>query len=332
MSLRVRTTAACLTAGLLGACSAPSEVQATRGGAPFSPPPEAAEPAGSEGAMGGGRYGLFVLTHDADESGVAVSGQLAVFTGFGRNEVLHALTGPEVAWLAAGTPAPGRCRAVAAPHAGLDDGGDGAVDLLAAGDLTVQAPASPGDAPEASDGAADAPDAPDALRLAPRAFPRLLFSMGGLIYDADAPEALPYVPGGTYRLSAPGDEVGPIAAEIRAPGPVAIESAAVGPGGLEVRYSARGGAIVTVTREVAGAARGVQCRVAAPKNTSGTRVFTVPAAALAELGVGEALLSVAELGRRRVAVSGLSALDLFFVSRDQTVLRLPPETFHDSSL
>ncbi len=287
-----RSTAAVLAVALLSACSSAIDE------------PEAARPAGEDG-----RYGLLVMTHDFGDPGVAVSGQLAAWSGQPRAAVLHALALPDMAWLVAGVPAVGHCRAVSAPRTSIADGSAGQVTLLGAGELTVTPPGPL------------SPD--DALHLQPREFPRLFFSVGGVVYDADAPQALPFLAHGTYHVRAPGDEVGPIVGDVQAPGPVHLLDETVGAEGLHVRWSGRGAAMLTLSRESGGAVRGVQCR--APAGGS----FLVPAAALVPFGPGEAQLSVGEVSRRRVTVAGLSALDLFFVSRDQAVVRLPSDPVNE---
>lgn len=270
-------------AALSVACSTPADE-------PASPRPAASE----------GRYGLLVMTHDRGEPGVAVSGQFAVWAGQRRAAVLHALALPEMAWLVAGTPAVGRCRAVTAPRTAVSDGTDAHIDLLGAGEMTI--------AP---------PEGERALRLSPREFPRVLFSLGGVVYDADAPEDLPYRAGGTYRVTAPGDEVGALHGQIAAPEEVELTRHEATADGLEVAWTGEGEAVLTLSRETAGETRGLQCRAAA-----GGRM-RVPAELVSDFGPGEAQLTVGRIARRRVPVAGLSAVDLFFVSRDQAVVRLP---------
>lgn len=278
---------------LFAACSSPAD-----------------EPASPRPALGEGRYGLFVMTHDYGEPGVAVSGQFAVWEGRQRDDVLHALALPDMAWLVSGVPGLGQCRAVAAPRTPVVDGTEAHIELLGVGELTVEAPV-------------EAPAVDGILRLQPRDFPRVLFSLGGVVYDADAPQALPYVAQGTYRVSAPGDELGPVIAEIAAPGEVRLEHSRFDAAGLEVRWSGHGVAVLTLSRESGGETRGVQCH--APGGAS----FVVPAGLLADFGGGDAQLSVGEITRRRVRVAGLSAMDLFFVSRDQAVVRLPAGLAHE---
>ncbi len=174
------------TVALFAACSSPVD-----------------EPASPRPARGEGRYGLLVMTHEHGEPGVAVSGQFAVWEDQTEAAVLHALALPDMAWLAAGVPAEGECRAVLAPRAPVVDGTEGRIELLGAGDLTVEPP--------------EPVAAGYALRLQPREFPRVLFSLGGVVYDADAPEALPFVAHGRYRVGAPGDEIGPIQGRHRRP-------------------------------------------------------------------------------------------------------------------
>ena len=281
-----------VAATLCAACSSPVDE-------PVSPRPD----------LGEGRYGLLVMTHDYGEPGVAVSGQFAVWAGRQRDDVLHTLALPDMAWLVSGLPAVGSCRAVAAPRAPVVDGTEANLELLGVGEMTVEAPF-------------EAP-AVGTLRLQPREFPRVLFSLGGVVYDADAPEALPYIAHGMYRVSAPGDEVGAVLAEIAAPGEVRLDEEHLDAAGLTVRWSGQGLAVLTLSRESAGETRGVQCLAPAGER------FVVPASLLADFGGGDAQLSVGEISRRRVRVAGLSAMDLFFVSRDQAVVRLPAGLAHE---
>lgn len=266
------------------------------------------EPANPRPARGEGRYGLLVMTHEHGEPGVAVSGQFALWEDQTEAAVLHALALPDMAWLVAGVPAEGECRAVLAPRAPVADGTEGHIELLGAGELTVEPPE---------------PVAAGVLRLQPREFPRVLFSLGGVVYDADAPEALPFVAHGRYRVGAPGDEIGPIQGELAAPGDVRLEGERLDAQGLALRWSGHGPAVITLSRESGGETRGIQCQAPAGG------LFVVPAVLLAEFGPGEAQLSVGEITRRRVAVSGLSAMDLFFVSRDQAVVRLAASPAHE---
>ncbi len=276
-----------------------------------SPADEPAAPrAETEAAEAGGlgRYGLLVMTHDHGERGVSVSGQFAAWTDQRRAEVLHALALPDMAWLVSAVPPTGRCRSVTAPRQRVADGAAGHIELLSIGELTVAAP------PQA-DAPATAPF--EVLRLAPRPFPRVLFSLGGVAYDADDPDALPFVPHGRYRVRAPGDELGALSAEVAAPGEVRLLGTAVDESGLEVRWQGAQDAVLTLSRASGADTWGIQCRAPA-----GGRMV-VPAERLAEFGPGEASLSVGEITRRPVAVAGLATVDLFFVSRDLAVVQIP---------
>jgi len=277
-----------LAAGVLAAgCSAPVD----------EPAAQRAETQGPE-TGGLGRYGLLVMAHDHGESGVSVSGQFAAWTEQRRSEVLHALALPDMAWLVSAVPPTGRCRSVAAPRQPVADGAAGHIELLSVGELTVSG----------SD---------EVLRLAPRPFPRVLFSLGGVAYDADDPEALPFVPHGRYRVRAPGDELGALSAEISAPGDVRILGTSMDETGLEVRWQGEQDAVLTLSRASGAETWGVQCRAPA-----GGRMI-VPSERLAEFGPGEASLSVGEITRRPVTVAGLPVVDLFFVSRDLAVVQIP---------
>ncbi len=282
-----RLAPALAASALAAGCSSPVD----------EPAAPRAETQGTE-AGGLGRYGLLVMTHDHGERGVSVSGQFAAWTEQRRSEVLHALALPDMAWLVSAVPPTGRCRSVAAPRQPVADGAAGHIELLSVGELTVSG----------SD---------EVLRLAPRPFPRVLFSLGGVAYDADDPEALPFVPHGRYRVRAPGDELGALSAELSAPGDVRILGTSMDEAGLEVRWQGEQDAVLTLSRASGAETWGVQCRAPAGGH------MVVPAERLAEFGPGEASLSVGEITRRPVTVAGLPAVDLFFVSRDLAVVQIP---------
>lgn len=279
-----------VAATLCAACSAPI-------GDPVAPRPDREE----------GRYGLLLMTHDEGEPGVSVSGQFAAWEGSERALVLHALALPEMAWLVAGAPRPGECRPVHAPRTPWSDAGLAHVELMSAGELSVLPP-EPMDA--------------EALRLQPREFPRVFFSLGGVVYDADAPEDLPFVAEGTYRVRAPGDELGAFDAAIRAPGPVELWGSEPGAAGLTVHWAGDGPAVLTLSREAAGETVGLQC---AASTSAAGGAFTFPSALLAELGPGEAQLTVSAIRRQPATAPGLDGLDLFFVTRDSALVRVPAD-------
>jgi hypothetical protein len=254
--------------------------------------PDAAAPAPVERG-----YGLVVLSHDFNETGVQVNGQFVRSRGPSRAEVLHALALPEHAWLASGAPAPGECRPVGAHAASLDR--DAAIELLSAGELRI-APPEPLDS---------------TLRLAPREFPYVHFAMAGVVYDADAPEELPYVAGGRYRIEARGDAVGAFSGEVLAPGAVRLLAVDTDAGGLAVEWEGAGPAVVTLSRDVGSRTVGVQC-------TGEDRVH-ISWAALRVLGPGATQLSVARVTTSPLRAPGLDDGDVVFVARDTAEVRLP---------
>ncbi len=246
-----------------------------------------------------GRYGLVVLSHAYGDPGVAVSGQFMAYTGYTRDSALHALSSPEDAWLLQTPPEPGRCRRVVAN--GVQASASAAIDLLGAGPLSVRPPDPLDETP---------------VELAPRSFPTVVFALSGVVYDTGAPQDLPFMAGGTYRVQAPGGEVGEVFAEVRAPFGVRIVSHAGGvESGLTVRWSGEPSAVVVLSRDFGARTVGVLC---AGEDGSAR----VPSAALSALGSGTTQLVVARAERVSTTISGLDEADVLFVSRDAVELRL----------
>ncbi len=247
-----------------------------------------------------GRYGLVVLNHEFGEPGVAVSAQLMAWHGTTRAEVLQALALPDQGWLTSEHPADGRCVVVV-------DGADPAtteaepprVDLLSVGTLSVFPPEP----------------LHTALDLAPRDFPLVLFSLSGVVYDADAPQRLPYLAGGRYRVEAPGDELGAVSGSVEAPEAVWIVDAGLHDGGLRVRWGGGGVATVLLSRDVGSNTVGIVCGDADGE-------LVVPAADLARLGDGDAQLTVARVQLGPLEVEGIDEAEVAFVTRDTTELSL----------
>lgn len=247
-----------------------------------------------------GRYGLVVLDHAYGDPGVAVSGQFMAYSGYSRDTALHALSSPENAWLLEAAPEPGQCRRVVA--SGAEEPAGAAIDLLGAGLLNVRPPDPLDDAP---------------VELAPRPFPTVVFALSGVVYDTGAPQDLPYLAGGTYRVHAPGGvEVGELFAEVEAPASVRIVSHAGGlDSGLTVRWSGEPSAVVVVSRDFGARTLGVLCA------GDGGSVH-IPRVALTALGSGATQLVVARAERVSTTISGLDEADVLFVSRDAVELRL----------
>lgn len=247
-----------------------------------------------------GRYGLILLTHEFAEAGVEVSGQLLAYDAPSRTDALHALAVPVEAWLTEAGSAPG-CRPVSAP---FDH--QGHVDLLSAGPLRIQAPA-PLD---------------QAMTIEPRAFPVLRFSLSGVVYDADAPQALPYLAGGEYAVSAPGAEVGEFGGGLAAAGPVWLTEVSQTAGGLQLAWGGAGPAHVVVARDTADRTVGVVC-------SSARNALTIDAESLRALGKGEAQVVIARLSRTTLDIAGLDAAEAVFISRDTVNIDLVPRTVAD---
>lgn len=246
-----------------------------------------------------GRYGLVVLTHQFSEPGVEVSGQLMVYRDRSRTAALHALALPEQAWLTGALPEPQRCVAVSA---GAERAPAGAsVDLLSAGELVVHPPA-PLDTP---------------TWLPPRDFPPITFAVSGVVYDAVAPQQLPYLAGGTYLVQATGDEVGPFTGEVEAPGPTWLREHSFDADGLHLRLGGEGPAVVVVSRDAGSMTTGVQCHLEGPDEV------LVPAEALAAFGAGDAQLVVARITHGSLSIDGLDEAELLFVSRDASDIHIP---------
>lgn len=243
------------------------------------------------------RFGLVVLTHQAGEPGVAVSGQLLSARGPTRATALHALTQPEQTWLALAATEPGTCRMIRTEHGALPAGSS--IDLLSAGELTVSAP-----------GRRDTP-----FVLPPRDFPPISFGVNGVVYDGEAPEVLPYRPGGLYQIAAPGDELGPIGGAIVAPGAIDVESHSFDDDGLTVRWQGDD-ALVIVSRDTGSDTVGLVCQ---PTDTA----VRIDPDALALLGPGDAQLVVARVRRAPLLVDGLSHTELLFITRQTIDLTVP---------
>ncbi len=256
-------------------------------------------PGGSDAAAESGRYALVVLTHEHGEPGVAVSGQMMAFSGTTRGDALQALAVPEQAWLTQALPEDGACRFVEGGRAEVADGEAPRVDLLSVGEMAVYPP-EPLRLP---------------LLLPPRDFPLVLFSIGGVVYDADAPEQLPYLAQGAYRVEAPGDELGPVTGQVGAPAAVWLADVAPTDEGVRVRWEGGGQAVVLVSRDVGSASIGLICG-----DADGDLVL--PTAALARLGGGPAQLIVARVQTAPLAVDGVDAAHLAFVARDTAELDL----------
>lgn len=275
-----------ITGSFLAGCSGPT------GGEPGD-----AAVLAPEGVEGG--YGLVVLSHEVDDPGVQVSGQFVHYRGPTRAQVLHALALPEQAWLVGEAPPPGECRPVSVRPADLDDGGS--IDLLGAGELRVTPPG----------------DAAAPLVLAPREFPHVHFAISGVVYDAHAPEALPFEAGGVYRVEAGGETVGGFEQSVRAPAALRIRIVEVDEAGLHVEWEQAGAAVVTLSRDVGSRTVGVQC--AADRDDAAD----VPWEALRALAPGDVQLTVARVTAVPLRAPELDEGDLVFVSRDTTEVRLP---------
>lgn len=244
------------------------------------------------------RFGLVLLTHDRGEAGVTVSGQLMAARGPSRSAALHALAQPEQVWMATEAIEPGECRLMHTEHGAPSPGST--VDLLSVGELTVSAP--------------DRRDTP--LALPPRDFPPVSFALSGVVYDGDAPEALPYRTGGLYRVSAPGDQLGPLGGAVVAPRPVRIDGARLDDDGLHVRWSDAGEALLVLSRDTGRDTFGLVCHA-----RGGATLL--PREAVERLGAGEAQLAAARIRRSPLLVEGLADAELLFITRDTTDLRIP---------
>ena len=246
-----------------------------------------------------GRYGLIVLTHEAGEAGVSVSGQFIAHSQQTREEALSALALAEQAWFLAAPPTTGTCRFQSSAPVPMTDDGDAIIDLLDAGPIHVQPPnAAP-------------------LELVPREFPRLLYAIRGVVYDADAPEALPFGPGGLYRISSAGDEVGPIDGRVRAPRRIAQVWVTAGPEGLEIAWSPAGPVRIALSRERGDRTDGLVCA-----SRDGSRML-VSSGTLASLGEGEAQLTVARVRRSTLRAPGVDDAHVVFLSQFATTVEWP---------
>lgn len=242
------------------------------------------------------RFGLVTLTHEAEEAGVAVSGQLFVARGHTRATALHAVMQPDAVWLTEAIDE-GTCRMVRTPQNA--DGGP--VDLLSVGELTVSTPG-----------------VEEPLRIAARAFPPVSFASSGVVYDIDAPEALPYRSGRTYRADAVGDELGRLSGEVTAPRALFVDGVDIDRDGLTIRWDDAEPIVALLSRDLGDGTIGVHCA-----DRGGD--LTVPPGMLAALGAGEAQLTVARLERSPLTIDGLGDAELLFIDRQTVAIQVSDE-------
>ncbi len=263
-----------------------------------SAPSEPAQPPPSEG-----RAGLVVLSQTFGEPGVAVSGQVMDYRRQTRSEALHTLAQAEQAWMVSPAPTAGSCRVRRAHGA---TAAHASIDLLDMGALTVSPPAPLDDQP---------------VRIEPRPLPALDFRVGGVVYDADRPEDLPYLAGGRYRLAAGGVDSGPLHAAVLAPPPVYLREISAQADGLQVRWGEGGPARVFLSKDVGHETLGVDC-------AGEDGALDVPAVALAALGSGPVQISVQRATRVTAPLVGGGETTVMFVTRDarEHVIADPLET------
>jgi hypothetical protein len=267
----------------LAACSGPAD------------DPEGLDPSGPAAAeLRASRHGLVVLEHDQGEAGVALRGQFIDSRGLGPSDALGLLALPEVEW-SSGHLEPGECRVHASEVELLDDTGRRSLSLLSAGALRVRAEGVPG----------------EGLKLSPAALPRVLFAVRGVVYDAYAPEVLPYGPGARYTVRADGDEIGRFEAYIDAPETPKLVGAERVEQGIRVHFEASADVRLMLARQDSGETRAVVCRP-----TQSDQGF-FPAELVEAVGRGALEVAVVRTHRRSVQVEGLDRLDLLFVSRDR---------------
>lgn len=273
-----------LSAVVLGACSAPLD----EGDPPVM--------GNAESSTLAEQYGLVVLSRTVGEPGVSVSGQLLDIEGVTRDEALAALATPDDAWLVADPPEAGACRALlieADPIAV-----DARVDVLDAGHLQVRPPRLAG------------------LSIAPRTLPPVVTAIAGVVYDADAPEALPMTPG-LWDVHAPGAEVGEVHGTVDAPDGIWLGAAEFDEQGLHVTTT-DDDATVLISRMRDARTVGVLCQ------TRDGAIDITPDQ-LAHLGTGPADIAVINLHRAPLHVDGSAVGDLLFVVRDADELHIPLE-------
>lgn len=247
-----------------------------------------------------GRDGLLVLTHHFGEPGVAVSGQLMAWQATEPANAHHALALPVQAWLLETDLESDQCRQVEA--AIIDP--LVRIDLLSAGALTITAPSS-----------LHAP-----LIIEPVDFPPIRFSLSGVVYDADAPEHLPYRAEDTYLVSASGDQIGAFRGELTAPNAVWIKRQYFDRNGLHIEWGGDGSTQIILTQDIAGRSVGLVC-------TGTDHSMMIDTATLASLSPGSAQLVVAQVNHTAISAEGLDIVELLFVSRDDTDLTLPSPDF-----
>lgn len=276
-----------LVSTLLGAC---------RESAPSAPAPPLAQAESS--------VALFVLTHSHGEAGVQVSGQVLSWSAFDEldtAQVLHTVALPEQVWLASsltrtGPPSAG-CQPLRTQRA-LPRHGQ--IDLLDAGALHVRGPAvlqQPG------------------LDTYPRSLPPVVLRLAGVVYDAQAPDALPYVAAGRYHFAVDGAQVGPAAASILAPPAVRIEEILTDDAGLWVRWAGAPQAQIYLSHEQGQDSLGLACAGRAHE-------LWVPWSQIEALGAESVELSISTSEAVSFSAEGLGEGILMFVVRDARQLRL----------
>jgi hypothetical protein len=141
-----------------------------------------------------------------------------------------------------------------------------------------------------------------------REYPPISFSISGVIYDQPAGPALPFEPGAQYHVASLDGAPGAVDGRIDAPAAMKWIRHRLTDEGLDLQWSGADDAAIVISPHE-GEAMGVVC------NAQGNET-RVPTAVLAALGEGPVRVSVANVIRRPLAVSGLDEAKLVFVTRD----------------
>jgi hypothetical protein len=233
-----------------------------------------------------GRYGLVILEHHFGDPGVAVTGQFLAYHRHDRDWALRSVLLPEQAWLT--TDADLQCQVI--PKLAGDEAPHGWIDLLGVGTLRVST----------ADGVS--------VVVPGRDYPPISFSISGVVYDLPAGSALPFQAGAQYRVATLDEAPGGVGGQVDAPTAVRWIRHRLTDEGLDLQWSGADDATIVISPHE-GEAMGVVC------NAQGNET-RVPTAVLTALGEGPVRVTIANVIRRPLTVSGLYEAELVFVTRD----------------
>jgi hypothetical protein len=237
-------------------------------------------------------YGLIILDTHFGEPEVSVFGQFLTHQGLGRESALHSILLPEQSWLTVKNE-PG-CKVILAPSA--KESSNHWIDLLSVGTMEIRAPNM-------------------LLKVPARDYLPIVFSVSGVVYDAPNPPALLYEKEAQYVITASGEALGAMEGRIESPTEVRWNHHRLTNEGLDLNWSGADDVLVVLspkseeTMSVVCNAQGDETRIAA--------------SILALLG-DSMRVTIANVVRESLTVSGLDEAELIFVSRDTFELGMGP--------